>query len=237
MRFSISAQISSPDCPMSLLTGDPVRLLAESVADSATQHILFDRDEDDSFQIRLEAIRTDHMQLTREQIAPALPAGSRWADAVGWESYVVYSVPRLGSQSSGHSNADLAIVGLEYVLPHPTRTAYPVFAGAVLQARLVATVLRAIAVGLDADQRKTAPERVVFKSEARSPDEHRVWAAALLRGSAERYAAGRRPLVRTAVLSEDEVPPKLQIFVGDVRLGIVTTILPRLSWRLRALLL
>ena len=206
---------------MSLLREERVRLLSEAAGESALHRILFDRDESDSFRLRVEAVRPESSPISRAEILPALPMGSRWAGAIGWESYVVYC-PKARQQ-------ELAVVGLEYVLPHETRGAYPVFAGVALQIRDVAAALHAVAMGLDPDEQHLPPKRPVHHSEARTPEEHRGPAAGLLRAAAAAFSAGARPLLRTAILSEDEVPPKWMILRGNTILGIVPVLYERFS--------
>jgi hypothetical protein len=218
---------------MSLLVSDRVKILSEATGATALHHVLFDRDEGDSFKLRLEAVRPELGAITRADVFPALPVGSRWTDAVGWESYVAYCLEAplsfMKPLSFGRGRPELAVVGLEYVMPHETRVAYPVFAGAVLQVSDVAAVLTRIATGLDPDEEHQPPLRCVLRSDATSPQEHRGPTAALLRAAATAFAAGKRPLLRTAILSEDEVPPKLMILTKNVILGTVPSLLRNFS--------
>jgi hypothetical protein len=190
---------------MSLLDGDRSRALAHAVRGLARHHVLFDRDPGDSYRIQIEPVVAGAREPPRAQILPALPVGSRWADACGWESYVVFpprSLPGLGA----------AIVGLESVVPHPSRGAYPIFAGAVVAADDVASVLQRLAGQLDPDGEAAVPAThgvVTFSS--REPRDHVEPAAWLLRAAAAAFAAGHPRLVRTVVLTEDECPTSLAV--------------------------
>lgn len=213
---------------MAILTGDRVALLLDATAESAQQQILFDRDETDSYRIRFEEVRAASRQLTRAEVMPALPVGSRWAEAVGWESYVVFPVKDLGAH-------DAALVGIEYVVPHPSRGAYPVFAGVVIPIADVASALRAIAEGLDPENTfAVAATYGVVPSDAQSVDQHRHKAAWILRSASAAFDSGAQPLVRTAILTEDEVPSAGTLLSGSILLGTVSPLRSRFSWKARA---
>lgn len=214
---------------MALLADERFAILVSAARDYAFQAILFDRDQTDSFRLEFEGLGTASHTLSRQHLLSALPVGSRWAPAVGWSSYVVTPPRALGS-------TDLALIGLEYVLPHETRGAYPVLGGVVLLASDVATVLRAIASSLDPDAGALPPKRCVYHSEARTPEEHRGPAAALLRAAAAAFAIGKRPLVRTAILSEDEVPAKWMILKQAVFVGTVPGLFREFSFWTRKIL-
>ena len=218
---------------MPLLSGDRVALLIGATAEAAQQHILFDRDETDSFRIRLEPVRADRRQLTRSEVMPALPVGSRWADAVGWESYVVFP-------SLAHVEDAAVLIGLEYVVPHPSRGAYPVLAGVVVRAADVGGALSAIATGLDPeDKAGRVPDYGVVASDAQSADEHRPIAAAILRAAGAAFVRGKQLKVRTAILTQDEVPlarTLLPFGATSILLGTVSPLLSRFSWKAKGIL-
>lgn len=204
---------------MTLLSGDRVALLTAATAESGQQHVLFDRDETDSYRIRLEPIHAQRRQLTRAEVMPALPVGSRWADAVGWESYVVFPIAGIAGQDA------VAIVGLEYVVAHVSRGAYAVFAGAVVPVTLVRSAVDAIAKELDPDNNATVASTYgVVVSNARSLEQHRGAAAWMLRAAGSAYSQGDRLTVRTVLLTQDEVPPMRKLVWSRGRgtlLGVV----------------
>jgi hypothetical protein len=215
---------------MAVLVGDPFELLLQATAKSTQQQVLFDRDQTDSYQIRLQAVRSDRRQLTRAEVMPALPVGSRWADAVGWESYVVF--PALSQPDR------VVLIGLEHVVPHRSREAYPVFAGAVLPLADVPAALRAIAAGLDSENTDDiAATYGVVSSSARSIDEHRKTAAWILRAASSAFAADKQLLVRTAILTQDEVPPGRTLrSPRSILLGAVSPLRSHFSWKAKLIL-
>ena len=88
--------------------------LDEAVGAASILRIDFDRDETDSFQIRLTGLLAE--RLERKQLFPYLPRGTRWAQAVGWRCF-------LGAPFGPVDNS--FVVGVETVATHPTRGAYP----------------------------------------------------------------------------------------------------------------
>ncbi len=219
---------------MSLLAGDRISILAHATCESAYQHLRFDRDESDSYRIQLETGAASGRALTRAQVMPALPVGSRWTDAVGWESYVVFPSNELESP-------DVAIVGIEYVVPHATRNAYPVFAGALVAMDAVPGILRSIAKRLVPEGAESPSSPVeatygVVTSKSRSPAEHLPCAAWLLQAAATSFEADDPLLVRTLVLTEDEVPKARHLLSRSLLLGTAPPIRSRFSASARAVL-
>lgn len=204
---------------MALLSDERMALLVSATSRCAQQYILFDRDETDSYRLQLEAVRSDLRQLTRDEVMEALPVGSRWANAIGWESYVVVPIQEVAGE-------DIVIVGLQFVLPHPRREAYPIFAGVVVPLAKAPESLGKISHVLDPEEEKEAPSYGIVLSKSRSTVEHWPVAAAILRSAALALANGRRVVVRTVVLTEDE----LRRTRSDRRLlGIVPGIAVRFS--------
>jgi hypothetical protein len=220
---------------MRLLTDEPLKHLSAATDNIALQQLLLDRDESDSYRIRLEALGSSASldeQLSRSQVLPSLPVGSRWLDAVGWESYVVYPSRDLRVRSG------IAIVGLEYIVPHPTRGAYPLFGGAIVPLPEVPSVLEQIAQSLDPrDAARVTATYGVVRSDSRSPEEHLAKAAWLLRAAASAFAHHHPLLVRTALLTEDEVPKSRTLLSPkSVLLGTVPEICARFSPRAKYIL-
>ena len=186
---------------MALLADERFATLVDAVANRGFQAILFDRDETDSYRLQLEVLGDGTGVLSRAQILSILPVGSRWAPAVGWSSYVVVP-PRMVESS------DLALVGLESILPHPSRGAYPIFGGLVVPVQRVADVLAKIADRLDPARRSHASEAFgAIASTAQTPEAHRVAEAQILRSASAAYGENEMLAVRTTLLTEDEVPP------------------------------
>ena len=194
---------------MSLLDDERGRALAGAVGGDASHHVRFDRDGSDSYRIQIEPVAAGAGAVQRSHVMPVLPVGSRWADAVGWESHVVMParlLPGLGA----------AIVGLEVVVPHASRGAYPVFAGAVVPEARVPAVLRRLALALDPDGRPSeAATYGVVESASRSPAEHTRPAASLLRSCARAFEQRERLLTRTLLLTEDEAIQTVSLLGTD----------------------
>lgn len=210
-----------------LLVDNRLTALAAAVDGYSLQHIAFDRDDTDSYRIRVEEIRGADEPLTRAQVVPALPVGSRWADATTWESYVVYPQRLLGVRQH------VAIVALEYVVPHPSRGAYPVFAGAVIPLHDVPAVLRHVADALDPGDttNHVAGTHGVVPFASQSRVDHMKPAAWLLRAAGSAFEQGQQLLVRTAILTEDEVPrARALLSPRSMLLGTVPALRARFSW-------
>lgn len=207
---------------MALLAGsDRVALLAAAVKQAAQQEVFFARDETDSYRLQLEPIHPERRQLTRAEVMPALPVGSRWADAIGWESYVLF--PIAGSPP-------LVIAGLEYVVEHATRGAYAGFAGAVIPADRARDVADAIAAGLDPgnDERVGSSYGVVI-SGATTLARHSRAAAWILRAGGAAYAEGSPRTVRTVLMTQDEVPRLRSVLsVGSISRRFLVGVVPPL---------
>ena len=215
---------------MPLFEGERVALLARATEKYALQHVLFDRDEGDSNRIQIEEVRPSPDQLSRSQVMRALPVGSRWTGAIGWESYVVFPPRELETRN-------LAIIGLEYVLSHPSRGAYPVFAGAVLEERDVARVLREIVEGLGGEQADVDVVPGVVRSDVQAPQNYRKDAARLLQKASSSFDEKRPLLVRTVIMTEDEVPKWLllrTVFRRPVLLGTVEPLRRHFSRKIQA---
>lgn len=213
-----------------LLAGDRFACLTSATRARALQHVLFDRDDTDSFRIQFENLSDVH-GLTRAQVLPALPAGSAWArQAIGWESYIVFPSHRLGSRN-------LALIGMECVVSHDTRGAYPVFAGSVVDQAHVPELLTTIAATLYPGEVNTIQAaRGIVHSDAKTPQQHMRTAARILRSASSSFLVSDPPIVRTTLLTEDEVPRNWLFHRGEYLLGAVGGLLTRLSRRRSAAL-
>jgi hypothetical protein len=183
--------------------------LVEAVAPLASHRISFDRDETDSFALTLERLRLPDAsaamkaepELKKDALLPLLPRGSQWNPAVGWRSFVVlpFVVPGVCA----------AAVGVEGIVPHASRGAFPVMRAFLISAEKISVALAELAASLpDAGRISESLHRRRFikTSEARSPREHQQWEGAMLRAAAEAWRSGEAKLLRTLMLSEDQAP-------------------------------
>lgn len=216
---------------MTFFVGEREAAIADA-ATGATQYILFDRDETDSFRIKTEAVDPAVEQFTRAQLMRVLPVGSRWSDAVGWESYLVFPPTLL-------TPPGLAVIGLEYVVPHETRGAYPIFGGAALPVDRVSAALARLATTLDGQGNAYVSATYgVVRSDAQDALGYRGRAAWMLRSAAASFANGRPIHVRTLLLTQDEAPGPSALFDRGRNLlfGTVPALCARFSWTTNQLL-
>lgn len=182
--------------------------LVETLAPFGSHRISFDRDTSDSFTLTLqrlaagEAAGQDVRQdVQKDQLLPLLPRGSRWHPALGWRSFVVlpFEVPGVCA----------AAVGMEGVVPHSSRGAFPIMRAFLMQADRVSPALLRLAAGLPAvlgvagllDRRG-----VVIPSDALSAVDHQRYEAPMLLAAAEAWRSGEAKLLRTVLLSDDQAP-------------------------------
>ena len=139
--------------------------------------------------------------MRKDDLLPLLPRGSRWNPAVGWRSFVVlpFEVPGICA----------AAVGVEGVVPHASRGAFPVMRALLVRAENVSSVLSQLAAQLPGTGRlaESLDRRCFVKiSSARSPSEHQQHEGPMLRAAAEAWKFGERKLLRTLLLSDDQTP-------------------------------
>lgn len=208
--------------PMALLDHPRFAPLLAAAGPSAQQQVLFDRDETDSYRIRLEGDG-----LTRPQLMAALPVGSRWLDAGGWDSWVVVPGRELGTDRA------VVLVALEAVIPHGTRGAHPVFGGVLVPEAETPRVLEQLAESIDPGGVPVVePTHGVIAWPSRDAAAHRGPAAWMLRSAATAYARGQPLLVRTALLTEDQVPRARTLLTPrSILLGTAAPLRARFSWR------
>jgi hypothetical protein len=178
--------------------------LVERVAGSvALQRISFDRDETDSYRLSLEPLGEQaHPLPSKADILPLLPAGSRWVDAVGWRSFV--ALPFVAAQAP-----DALLIGAEGVVPHLTRGAFPIARAFLIPRKAAAAVLQELAARIHGGpglEETSALTYGVIASTARTPSEHHPYEAWMLRQAAACYRSASAFLLRTLLLSEDQVP-------------------------------
>jgi hypothetical protein len=181
--------------------------LVEAIAPLASHRISFDRDETDSFALTLERLSLPkgsaaiEPELQKDDLLPLLPRGSQWNPAVGWRSFVVlpFDVPGVCA----------AAVGVEGIVPHASRGAFPMMRAFLISAEKISVGLSQLAALLpDAGRISELLYRRCFikTSDARSPREHQQWEGAMLRAAAEAWRAAEPRLLRTLLLSEDQAP-------------------------------
>jgi hypothetical protein len=183
--------------------------LIETIAPLASHELSFDRDATDSFALKLERLREGagagagkaRRDVPKDDLLPLLPQGSRWNPAVGWRSFVVLPFERPGICA--------AAVGVEAVVPHASRGAFPIMRAFLMPAENISPALCRLASGLPSPDR--SPELldrrgVIRISNARSPGEHEQHEGLMLRAAAESWRFGEPRLLRTLMLSDDQAP-------------------------------
>jgi hypothetical protein len=177
--------------------------LIETLAPLASHRLSFDRDAGDSFAVTIDRLQPVAADVRNDDLLPLLPRGSRWNAAVGWRSFVV-----LPFESPGLHGA---VVGVEAVVPHATRGAFPVMHGFIIRAEDVAPALGRLAAGLSSSGAGLAvglPEQkwVIWTSDAQSPAEHQRHESWMIAATADAWRRGEPRLLRTVVLSDDQAP-------------------------------
>jgi hypothetical protein len=175
--------------------------LVETIAPFGCHRITFGRDASDSFSIAVERLKPDGQDVRKDDLLPLLPRGSGWNGAVGWRSFVVLPFT-LGAFSG-------AAVGVERVVPHLSRGAFPVLRAFLIVAGEVGAALEHLVAEISARPSPVAlPNRrgAVWRSDALSPAEHERHEAPLLAATAAAWRRGERTLLRTVLLSDDQAP-------------------------------
>jgi hypothetical protein len=193
--------------------GDALALVEAVAPPLASHRIAFDRDATDSFVLALERLALPDgarepigtnvvgKDVGKDDLLPLLPRGSSWNPAVGWRSFVVIPFELPGVCA--------AAVGVEGVVPHASRGAFPVMRAFLMPAENVPVALSRLAAGLPGTGRGAEwLERRCFIqiSDARTPAEHQQHEGPMLRAAAEAWGFGEKKLLRTLLLSDDQAP-------------------------------
>jgi hypothetical protein len=178
----------------------------EALAPLASHSISFDRDQTDSFALTLQRLTrpdgADSLKdVRKDDLLPLLPRGSHWNPAVGWRSFVVlpFDIPGICA----------AAVGVEGVVPHASRGAFPIMRAFLMPAKSIPVALSQLAATLPATGgiSELLDRRCFIKiSDARSPSEHERYEGPMLRAAAEAWRFGEQKLLRTLMLSDDQAP-------------------------------
>jgi hypothetical protein len=182
-------------------------LLTEAFSGLAEYKVTFERDKSDSFTLALESLTEDlpdSYELDKTDVLPLLPSGSNWSQAEGWRSF-------FGIPCRFDENERLAI-GLVEVKSHEQRGAYPVssiFLTEINDSYLPNVFDRLVQQlkGVPGDSKELAPHRGAVRGTASTPDEYLGTELRILRRAREAYAKEERLLFRTAVLTENNLPP------------------------------
>lgn len=184
-----------------IVVGDGLALV-ESIASFGSHRVSFDRDSSDSFAVTVDRLTSDPGgEVRKDDLLPLLPRGSRWNAAVGWRSFVVqpFELPGICG----------AAVGVEAVVPHPSRGAFPIMRAFLMRAESVSPALFQLAGALSAAVLSVGAleqRELVWSSAARSPQEHQHYEALMLAAVAEAWRRSEPRLLRTIVLSDDQAP-------------------------------
>lgn len=178
--------------------------LAEALGTGAAAVVHFGRDETDAFDIHIDVRDAGLAGLTNRDLLPLLPAGTRWRHLVGWSSVLGLPVRLMGRP--------WLVLGVEWVEAHPTRGAYPKlvvsFHTRASAAAVASEVARALDPSLPATLGWTHGTRKL--GELESGNLPRVHAQFLLR-AANAWSQDEPLLVRSVLLSEEELPPLLPL--------------------------
>ncbi len=191
--------------------------LEETVFDAAHFRAVFDRDGTDSFSLEITPLddAVDSRNLPeKSDLLPMLPRGSDWVRARGWRSFFGIPCRIKGSLFLG--------LGLMKVLPHSSRGAYPRQTiyflrfddGAVSDC--LGNLSRWLGNSNDTGQLSVDSYGAVI-GDAAGPGDHLETESLIINRAEVGYRKGDRLLFRTAVLSEQEVPPfsYLRMLWGD----------------------
>jgi hypothetical protein len=181
------------------------RHLEDTVLDSAKYRVRFGRDESDSFSLNVRELGSQvSSSLEKSDLFPLLPTGSEWSETLGWRSFFGVPCRLQGTLYLG--------LGLVKIVSHSSRGAFP-------RAEIYFLEFDEPSLG---DRFETLSGRLnpttnpaenpsgsygAILANAPSPEEHGRTEVGILRRAGNAYREGKRLLFRTAILSEDELPP------------------------------
>jgi len=181
--------------------------------DGAVSVIKLDRDASDTFNLSVQNLSNSDQDSevipTRATAFELLPAGSKWAQAVGWHSYIGIPFPP--------QNPQWIALGAETVVEHQTRGAYPLFRAYTHQFPLSSNLIERLdklAVSLyqlsEKEQKSVKHFNGLIRATSHSPQEHLWIESWIIRYAARSYSQQRTLpfLFRTLVLSETELKNK-----------------------------
>lgn len=180
---------------------DVAEVLADRAPREALLHLSIDRDDSDSYSIALEKcapLGAGHpavAALTAFDLMNLLPTGSVFRHIVGWRS--IFGSPfRCGPLS-------LVALGVEQIVPHATRGAFPcssVYVYADMSSAL--GTLGALLSVLPKPDPSSLDRYGVYSTSSATPDEHRFEEASTLTCALHHWRHGHRFLFRTLLVNE-----------------------------------
>ena len=179
---------------------DGKSLLDEIFRPNAAIEIAFSRDEKDDFCIDAQLLPNADALPIDGGLMSLIPSGSRWDAARGWRAFFGRAI----SLSTG----DYFMVGMEGVVGHPSRGAYPVmkaFGFTPAKPPIDQLVLLEQRLHRTEDTCEVG-EYGVLRTGSRSPEEHVGVEAKVIRRAIEAYRSGNRFVFRTLIICESQVP-------------------------------
>jgi hypothetical protein len=185
---------------------DVVKRFVSYFEDCPCHSLVVRRDEMDSFEIELSPMGGMQGALGIPDVLPILPAGSTWSQASGWHSFIGIPLQT--------ANRYWLALGVEAILPHESRGAYPYFHALLFPFDVPpeAAVERLSAFTRDSyrdlDPGGVRPNEVVpgvIRSRARSPSEHRLTEITILKLATSLYAQNQLVWFRTLITSEEGI--------------------------------
>jgi hypothetical protein len=178
--------------------------LAIHLSPTASYIFQLGRDELDRFSIRLTGLSDEwEIEISKEDLFHILPSGSEWSHLLGWHSY--FGIPF----SKGLSNG--LVIGLESVVPHARRGAYPVLMAYIFPTPLSEeTILNLQKLADEIDPNYVGQDKLKFakgiiRTKSTTPDEHFWVAGEVIRIAVDFYRKAIPFCFRTLVLYEGQL--------------------------------
>lgn len=181
------------------------------------------RNEEDEYDLDVTLHNTrSGSPFSKKTLLSFMPPGSRWSHALGWRS--VFGYPFV------HDERTFIIVGVEKVVPHPTRGAYLTFLGFIYyldKAKAATTSLHSYSTSLAKNETSDASaggsqfheerpkpnlgrsKNLLVTSTCRDPALYPAAEHFILRFASNLYAANRLVYFRTICLFESHFAPSL----------------------------
>ncbi len=181
-----------------------IQSVERCLAAGAAYLVTLKRDERDDYALNLTALEAaPTVPLRREQVLEIIPSGSSWSHLLGWHSYFGLPIPA--------DNPRWVLVGVETVLPHPTRGAFPVlhaYAFAQPVGPLLPAHLERLAATINPDNRGVRRLRVhhgLIRALSRTAEEHRSIESWIIREASDMYRKGHPCHFRTLALVDSQL--------------------------------
>lgn len=181
-----------------------IRVIRDSLESRCSFSITLDRDDADDFRPEGAPGQTE-LALSLSEILSLLPNGSYWSYALGWRSFFIVQYP----PSEPHQ---WTIIGFDGVVPHPTRSAYPVYYGCAFPfGRLPGSYIKDLATNLRLQSNIRLgdsyyyPSFGLIESSSRDQGEHTEFEIQMLYRAAEIIKHYPDMQLRTLVYSDQQV--------------------------------